>query len=97
MNPEAFSHLVDVVGSAVAGFTGIVATFSFAALCFPSIRGSVAEWISNRGMRNADAVAVTEEMAALRGEVYALRAELGTIARTLGAPTTPPRLGPGAS
>ena len=49
MNPDAFAHLVDVVGSAVAGVTAIVAAFSFGALCFPSIRGGVAEWISNRG------------------------------------------------
>jgi hypothetical protein len=92
MDPAVISEF----GALVAGVTGILATFSFAALCFPSIRGAVADWLSNRGMRNADALAVTSELAALRGEVYALRAELATVSRTLANPGAPPRIGPGA-
>lgn len=92
MNPA----VIESFGAMIAGVTGILATFSFAALCFPSIRGAVADWLSNRGMRNADAIAVSQEMAALRGEVYALRAELATLSRSLTGPSAAPRIGPGA-
>jgi hypothetical protein len=81
----------------VVGSISIVATFSFAALCFPSIRGGVSDWLSNRGLRNADAEHVTAELAALRGEVYALRSELATVARALVASSPSPALPPPAN
>jgi hypothetical protein len=91
--------VVDQIASMIAGLAGITASFCFAALCFPSIRGGVAEWLSNRGLRKADAEQVSAELAALRGEVYALRTELASVARALSAPAAPaaPRIGPGAS
>jgi hypothetical protein len=89
MNPAVMEQLVELV----VGTTAILSTLCFAALCFPSIRGGVADWLGNRGLRNADALAVRQEMAALRGEVYALRAELATLSRTLTSPAAAPRIG----
>jgi hypothetical protein len=79
VNPAVLDELIPLV----VGTMGIIASFSFAALCFPSIRHGVSDWLSNRGLRNADAEHVTAELAALRGEVYALRAELATVTRAL--------------
>jgi hypothetical protein len=90
MDPAVLEQLIPLV----VGTMGIVASFSFAALCFPSIRNGVSDWLSNRGLRNADAEHVSAELAALRGEVYALRAELATVTRALVANAPSPALPP---
>jgi len=72
MNPGVIEALAQVV-AAVLGLGG--ATF-FALMCFPSFRGAVVERMRQRTLRHADATDVVAQLAALRGEVYALRAEL---------------------
>jgi hypothetical protein len=49
--------------------------------CFPAIRTGFVERLRQRSLRHADTVDVTDQLAALRGEVYALRAELAQAPR----------------
>jgi hypothetical protein len=81
MNPaviEAFAGLAAaVLGLGGLGFVSL--------MCFPSFRGAIVERMRQRTLRQADATDVAAQLAALRGEVYALRAELAQGARPVGA------------
>ena len=71
--------VLEEIGYVIAGFVAIsaigAATF-LGSLCFPSLREAIVERIHQRTLRHADATELGAQIAALRGEVYALRSEL---------------------
>jgi hypothetical protein len=82
---EGGVHMVDPaavleqVGYVIAGFvaiSGIGAVTFLCSLCFPSFRAVIVERMRQRTLRHADATDLGAQIAALRGEVYALRSEL---------------------
>ena len=79
MNPAVLNGIAEIIVPTISllCFTG------FGLLCFPSIRASFAERMRNRALRHSDAADVVAQLAALRGEVYALRAELAQTNRAL--------------
>jgi hypothetical protein len=64
-------------------------TVLLAALCFPSTRRSLAAWLHGRASGDMDGPVATQlasanaQLAALRGEVYALRCEVAVLAQAL--------------
>jgi hypothetical protein len=81
MNPDVIEALAGLA-AAVLGMGGLA---FFSLMCFPSFRGAIVERMRQRTLRHADATDVAAQLAALRGEVYALRAELAQGARPVGA------------
>jgi uncharacterized protein YqgC (DUF456 family) len=71
-----------VIGAVVVPLLGVSIFAGFGLMCFPSIRSAVVERFRQRALRHADAADIVAQIAALRGEVYALRSEL---ARATGA------------
>jgi hypothetical protein len=86
MNPAVVQAFAQVVAAVVLGGG---ASF-FALMCFPSFRGAVADRLRQRTLRHADATDVVAQLAALRGEVYALRTELAQTTRLVGTLTDHP-------
>lgn len=82
MNPVVVEAFAQVVAAVVVGGGATLVCL----MLFPSLRGAVAERIRQRGLRSADATDITQQLAALRGEVYALRAELAQATRPIGSP-----------
>jgi hypothetical protein len=72
MNPG----VVNAVAGLVAAVLGLGGMALFSLMCFPSFRGAVVERMRLRTLRHADATDIVAQLAALRGEVYALRTEL---------------------
>lgn len=71
--------VLEEIGYVIAGFVAISAigavTF-LCSLCFPSFRAVIVERMRQRTLRHADATDLGAQIAALRGEVYALRSEI---------------------
>jgi len=81
MDPAVVEAFAQVVAAFVAGGGAVV----LGLMCFPVIRTAVAERIRHRTLRHADAADITAELAALRGEVYALRTELAQTSHAVAA------------
>jgi hypothetical protein len=92
MDPAVLNGIAEIVVPSLA----VVCFTVFGLVCFPSIRAGFLERMRLRTMRHADATDVVAQLAALRGEVYALRAELAEQTRAISAGQAPPgRLGGG--
>jgi hypothetical protein len=72
MDPAVLNGIAEIVVPSLA----VVCFTVFGLMCFPSVRAGLAERGRQRSLRHADATDVVAQLAALRGEVYALRAEL---------------------
>jgi hypothetical protein len=72
MDPAVLNGIAEIVVPSLA----VVCFTVFGLMCFPSVRAALAERGRQRSLRHADATDVVAQLAALRGEVYALRAEL---------------------
>jgi hypothetical protein len=81
MNDPVMIELVRYLVAGVVCTCGIGATTFLGLMCFPSIRSAFVERLRQRSLRRADTAEVTDQLAALRGEVYALRAELAQAPR----------------
>jgi hypothetical protein len=86
MSPEILNGIAEIVVPSLA----VMCFTAFALMCFPSIRTGFLERARIRALRQADAAEVSAQLAALRGEVYALRAEIAQQSRTLQAGQAPP-------
>lgn len=62
---------------------GVGGPVLLAALCFPSIRSAVADRLRGDAHIEASDPEVVAQIAALRGEIYALRTEVAVISRAL--------------
>lgn len=93
VGPGLMSQVVYLVGGLVTLSVIGAATF-LGFMCFPSARAAFVERIRQRTLRHGDATDVVAQLAALRGEVYALRTELAQVARAL--PAGPPAASAGA-
>jgi hypothetical protein len=86
MNDPVLIELVRYLVAGVVFTGGIGATTFLGLMCFPSIRAALVERIRQRALRQSDATDLGAQLAALRGEVYALRTELAQAPRAaLGA------------
>ena len=72
MDPVAFDQLAGFLGGGFA----LIAGTGLVMLCFPSIRAAFVERVRPKAMNRTDAAELAAQLAALRGEVYALRNEL---------------------
>ena len=92
MGPGSFA----VIGAAIVPLFGVGLFTAFGLMCFPSIRGAVVERFRHRTLRHAEATDIVAQLAALRGEVYALRSELARATQGLPPGGAPPQLGAGS-
>jgi hypothetical protein len=93
MDPAALNGIAEIVVPAIS----IVCFTAFGLMCFPSVRAGFLERMRERGLRHADATDIVAQLAALRGEVYALRGELAQATRPLSAGQAPPAALTGSS
>lgn len=82
MDPLVLDKLAEIIVPSIS----ILVFGAFGLVCFPSIRAALAERMRQRTLKHADATDVVSQLSALRGEVYALRAELADVKRALPAP-----------
>jgi hypothetical protein len=82
MNPAVVEAFAQVVAAVVVGGGATLVCL----MLFPSLRGALAERIRQRPLRTADVADIGQQLAGLRGEVYALRAELAQATRPLASP-----------
>jgi hypothetical protein len=77
--------VVDAVAGLVAAVLGLGGLTLFSLMCFPSFRGALVERMRQRTLGHADSADIVAQLAALRGEVYALRTELAQATRAPGS------------
>jgi hypothetical protein len=85
MDPAVLNGIAEIVVPSLS----VLCFTVFGLLCFPSIRAGLVERMRHRPLRHADAADLSAQLAALRGEVYALRAELVQHGRPLSAGQAP--------
>lgn len=78
--------LPEVLAAIFVPICSCVVLVFFGAIVFPSTREALADRLRFKGGVDPDAVAgVSEQLMALRNEVYALRCEVAAVAQTLPA------------
>lgn len=85
-----------VIGATVVPLVGVGIFACFGLMCFPSIRGAVLERFRQRTLRHADTADIVAQIAALRGEVYALRSELARATGALPSGSADPQISSGS-
>jgi hypothetical protein len=80
--------LPEVLAAIFVPICSCVVLVFFGAIVFPSTREALADRLRFKGGVDPDAAGVSEQLMALRNEVYALRCEVAAVAQTL-----PPRDG----
>lgn len=86
-----------VIGAVVGPIVGVGTVTFFGLMCFPSVRAAVVERLRQRSLRHGDAADIAAQLAALRGEVYALRTELAKATQTLASGNPTQHVGSGSS
>jgi len=75
----------EVLAAIFVPVCSVVFLVFFGAMVFPSTREALAARLRGKGGDPDDAAAVSEQLMALRNEVYALRCEVAAVAQTLPA------------
>ena len=79
MDPAAIAAWTALIGPII----GMGAATFFGLMCFPTFRAAFVERMRQRTLRHSEATDIVAQIAQLRGEVYALRAELAQATRAL--------------